>query len=109
MLRALATISLSASRVCCVNTSWAMLALLATGQEKRDAAPLRKAAACLLKKQLPDGDWPQENIMGVFNNNCMCHCVRDSPLWLLNIVVAHGKVRRKKHTLICRSLSDRAW
>jgi cycloartenol synthase len=63
-----------------------MLALLATGQEKRDAAPLRKAAACLLKKQLSDGDWPQENIMGVFNNNCMITYANYKnifPLWAL--------------------------
>ena len=70
----------------CVNTSWAMLALLATGQEKRDPAPLCKAAACLLKKQLPNGDWPQENIMGVFNNNCMITYANYKnifPLWAL--------------------------
>jgi squalene cyclase len=47
---------------------------------------LRKAAACLLKKQLPDGDWPQENIMGVFNNNCMITYANYKnifPLWAL--------------------------
>jgi cycloartenol synthase len=70
----------------CVNTSWAMLALIATGQEKRDRAPLLKAAKCLLKKQLPNGDWPQENIMGVFNNNCMITYANYKnifPLWAL--------------------------
>jgi len=60
----------------CVNTSWAMLALLASGQAQRDAAPLHRAAACLLRAQQDDGDWPQQHISGVFNRNCMVrlHC-----------------------------------
>ena len=70
----------------CVNTSWALLALLASGQDNRDVEPLRKAAMCLLEKQLPDGDWPQEHIMGVFNNNCMITYANYKnifPLWAL--------------------------
>lgn len=55
----------------CVNTSWALLALIASGQAQRDAAPLHAAARCLLRAQQPDGDWPQEHISGVFNRNCM--------------------------------------
>ena len=55
----------------CVNTSWALLALLASGQAQRDAKPLHAAAACLLRAQQPDGDWPQQHISGVFNRNCM--------------------------------------
>jgi cycloartenol synthase len=30
-----------------------------------------RAAACLLRLQLPTGDWPQQHISGVFNRNCM--------------------------------------
>ena len=59
-----------------VNTSWALLALLASGQADRDAAPLHAAARYLLREQLPSGDWPQQHISGVFNRNCMvrlCH------------------------------------
>ena len=54
-----------------VNTAWAMLALMAAGQQEDDAKPLHRAARCLLAAQLPSGDWPQQGISGVFNRNCM--------------------------------------
>jgi cycloartenol synthase len=66
-----------------VNTAWALLALLATGQAARDPVPLHAAARCLLRMQQPDGDWPQQQISGVFNRNCMVRlcagCLRHSP------------------------------
>lgn len=52
-----------------VNTAWVMLALIACGQMKRDAAPMHRAAKVLMALQLPSGDWPQQSIMGVFNRN----------------------------------------
>ncbi|EFJ43592.1 hypothetical protein VOLCADRAFT_96220 [Volvox carteri f. nagariensis] len=54
-----------------VNTSWAMLALLAAGYHRVDPAPFHRAARFLLRMQLPSGDWPQQHISGVFNRNCM--------------------------------------
>ncbi len=55
-----------------VNTAWAMLTLLKAGyHRKKDPAPLHRAARYLLRKQLPNGDWPQQSISGVFNRNCM--------------------------------------
>lgn len=54
-----------------VNTAWSLLALIAAGQAERDAAPLHRAARMLLSMQLPNGDWPQQTIMGQFNQNCM--------------------------------------
>lgn len=54
-----------------VNTSWAMLSLMAAGQWKRDPEPLRRAATVLINAQMENGDFPQQEIMGVFNKNCM--------------------------------------
>ena len=69
-----------------VNTAWALLALIAAGQAERDPAPLHAAARALMRKQSENGDFPQQTIMGVFNNNCMITYANYRnifPLWAL--------------------------
>uniref|UniRef100_A0A3Q1GPW3 Terpene cyclase/mutase family member n=1 Tax=Acanthochromis polyacanthus TaxID=80966 RepID=A0A3Q1GPW3_9TELE len=50
------------------NTSWALLGLMAARHP--DKRSIERGVQLLIEKQLPNGDWPQENISGVFNKSC---------------------------------------
>ncbi|XP_024142556.1 lanosterol synthase isoform X1 [Oryzias melastigma] len=50
------------------NTCWALLGLMAVRHPNREA--IERGVQLLIDKQLPNGDWPQENIAGVFNKSC---------------------------------------
>ncbi|XP_036098773.1 lanosterol synthase isoform X1 [Molossus molossus] len=51
------------------NTCWALMGLMAVRYPGVEV--LERGVSCLLRKQFPNGDWPQENNSGVFNKSCV--------------------------------------
>jgi squalene cyclase len=51
-----------------VQTSWALLGLMAGNCKDKDA--VHRGVQFLMRKQKADGDWDQEGITGVFNRSC---------------------------------------
>lgn len=52
-----------------VNTAWALLSLMCA--KYPDHSVVERGIKLLMRRQMPNGDFPQENISGVFNANCM--------------------------------------
>jgi len=68
-----------------VNTAWALLTLMTA--DFGDKKVIETGINVLLSRQTDIGDWPQENISGVFNYNCMITYANYRnifPIWALS-------------------------
>ncbi|EFC50118.1 cycloartenol synthetase [Naegleria gruberi] len=69
-----------------ISTAWSLLALMTSNYPNLKV--IEKGIYCLMRKQLPNGDFPQESISGVFNHNCMITYTNYRnifPIWALSM------------------------
>lgn len=62
--------NLEGNRSNLVQTAWALLSLIKAGQAFVDPTPLHRGMRTLINSQMKGGDFPQQEITGVFMKNC---------------------------------------